>query len=411
MKFRTVLATGLFVASAAGCAYLACAVARTIAFGRRRNDLHAAQRADGPQASASRQALPAVTILKPLCGDEPDLFDNLASFCDQEFGRFQIIFGVREASDPAVGVAQRVVTAFPRVDASVVVDDRMPVANRKISNVLNMMPYAKHNILVVADSDVRVGRSYLRDIAAPFASAGVGAVTCLYRAAPRQRRAVQTQERLVGELAAMFVEEHFAPSVLVATALTPMDFCLGATMAVSRTALDAIGGFAGVGAYLADDQMLGRLVRERGFTVELATHVVETALEERDLAALWQHELRWAVTMHAARPLGYSLSFITYALPLACAYALLRPTSALAAALLLCAGGLRFALHYYARAALGTGAVDSPSLVLPRDLLGLAVWAAHFFCNRIRWRDAAYRLDRRGQLEPLTPAQPHQPAP
>ncbi|MBV8668351.1 MAG: glycosyltransferase, partial [Candidatus Eremiobacteraeota bacterium] len=158
MKFTSVLATGLFVASAAGCAYLACAVARTIAFGRRRNDLHAAQRADGPQASASRQALPAVTILKPLCGDEPDLFDNLASFCDQEFGRFQIIFGVHEASDPAVGVAQRVVTAFPRVDASVVVDDRMPVANRKISNVLNMMPYAKHNILVVADSDVRVGR-------------------------------------------------------------------------------------------------------------------------------------------------------------------------------------------------------------------------------------------------------------
>jgi ceramide glucosyltransferase len=398
---KTALAMGLFAASAAGCVYLACAVARTLAFARRRKRADAAQRADGLPRLVARDALPPVTVLKPLCGDEDDLFDNLASFCDQEFGRFQVIFGVRDASDPAVAVAERIVTAFPRVDASVVVDGRMPVANRKISNVLNMMPYAKHDILVVADSDVRVGRSYLRDIAAPFTRAGVGAVTCLYRAAQRLRRAEQARERRVADLAAMFVEEHFAPSVLVASALRPLDFCLGATMAISRTALEAIGGFEAIGAYLADDQMLGRLVRERGLAVDLSAHVVETALAERDLDTLWQHELRWAVTMHAARPLGYSLSFITYALPLACTFALVSPATAPAVALLLCAGGLRVALHYCARSALGTRAVDRPWLILPRDALGLAVWAAHFFCKRIRWRDATYTLDRGGQLEPL----------
>jgi ceramide glucosyltransferase len=207
----------------------------------------------------------------------------------------------------------------------------------------------------------------------------------------------------------MFVEEHFAPSVLVATALSPMDFCLGATMAVSRRALDAIGGFEAVGAYLADDQMLGRLVRECGFTVVLSSHVVETTVADHDLGSLWRHELRWAVTMHAARPLGYSFSFITYALPLACAFALTSLKLTPAVALLLCAGGLRFALHYAARSALGSRVIDSPWLVLPRDMLGLAVWAAHFFCTRIRWRDATYQLDSRGHLEPLTPGPQQQP--
>ena len=112
--------------------------------------------------------------------------------------------------------------------------------------------------------------------------------------------------------------------------------------------------------------------------------------------------------MHAARPLGYSLAFITYALPLACVFAIVSPMAP-SMALLLCAGSLRFALHYAARSALGSRADDPPWLVLPRDMLGLAVWAAHFFCTKIQWRDATYQLDRRGQLEPFTPEAPQQP--
>jgi ceramide glucosyltransferase len=404
---RNVVAFALFAASAAGCAYLAAALARTTAF-RQRRASSAARRnrardiAGGP--------LPPVTVLKPLCGDEPGLYENLASFCEQDYPDFQVIFAVRDAADPAVSIAERVIAAFPEVRASVVVDDRVAVANRKISNVLNAMPYAQHDVLVVADSDVRVGPSYLREIASPFANARVGAVTCLYRAGQTHLRPSREPEGIVERLAAMFVEEHFAPSVLVARAMSPMDFCLGATMAVSRGALDAIGGFEAVGAYLADDQMLGRLVRERGFTVELSSYVVETTLAEHDLAALWRHELRWAVTMHAARPLGYSLSFLTYALPLACAYALVSPAIAPAAVLLTGAGALRLALHYAARSALATRTADTALLILPRDMLGLAVWGAHFFCTRIRWRDATYQLDRRGQLEPLTPGVGPRPA-
>ena len=397
---KTAVSFALLAASVAGCAYLAVAVGRTIAFARKRAT---------PENTPERAAFVPVTVLKPLCGDEPGLYENLASFCDQDHTSFQVLFGVRDARDAAVDVARRVIADFPNVDATLVIDDRVSVANRKISNVLNMMKEAKHPVLVVADSDVRVDRSYLRDVSAPFRDPQVGAVTCLYRAVPRNHLS-NPRERNIADLAAMFVEEHFAPSVLVATALGPMDFCLGATMAVSRAALEDIGGFAAVGSYLADDQMLGRLVTERGLQVVLSSHVVATDVAEPDLAALWRHELRWAVTMHAARPLGYSFSFLTYGLVLALGYALVSPSPMTALTLVLIAAGLRLALHYAARRALGSQTADGPWLILPRDILGFAIFTAHFFSNTIRWRDASYRLDRRGQLEALTDLPQQRPA-
>jgi ceramide glucosyltransferase len=393
---RNFVCGALLAASVAGIAYLALAVQRTLAFAKRRS------------RAAVSDFSPPVTVLKPLRGDEPGLFDSLRSFCDQDYPEFQVVFGVGDPRDPAAGVARRVIEAYPRRDLSVEAGERAGAANRKIANVLNLMAHAKHAIIVVADSDIRVERTYLRSVAAPFADARAGAVTCLYRAAANgspplagsQARATSWQ-RVVRSLAAMFIEEQFAPSVLVAIALSPMDFCLGATMAVTKDALEAIGGFEAIASYLADDQMLGKLVRAKGYRVELCPHVVETAIADGDLRELWQHELRWARTMHAAHPLGYSFSFLTYGLPLAIAYAVVCDPSLTSLSLVGLALGLRLVLHYASRATLESKTPDAPWLVLARDALGLAVWAAHFFGRSIRWRDERFVVDRTGRLQPI----------
>jgi ceramide glucosyltransferase len=377
---RALIAYAFLVASAGGVAYLALALQRTISFGRRTT-----------RANTLTEFTPPVTILKPLRGLEPNLLENLSSFCRQDYPDFQVIFGVRDADDPAVAVAREVMGRFPTHDLGLVVDGRVHGTNLKISNVMNMMASAKHDIVIVADSDVAVDSAYLRGVAAPFADERVGAVTCLYRAVP-------STAGVVRDLGALFVNDQFAPSVLVATAFSPMDFCLGGTMAVTRTALESIGGFGAISSYLADDQMLGKLVQRHGRRVELCPYVVELATSDTNLGELWGHEIRWARTIHTAQPWGFSFSFITYALPLALGYALVASNPPLAAAVLGGAAALRVSLHYAARWALGIRTRDSAWLILVRDVLGLAVWAAHFFGRGVRWRGSDYNVDGQGRL-------------
>lgn len=386
---RFLFESALMVASAAGIAYLAFALQRTLAFGRRR-----------AQSILADDFAPAVSVLKPLAGLEPELFENLCSFCDQEYHEYQIIFGVRDAADPAAAVARRVIEQFPGRDVSLLVDARVRGTNFKIANVLNLIPLAKHDILIVADSDIRVDSSYLRSVVAPFANEQVGAVTCLYRGVPVEpARPLQT---LSSELGAMFINDQFAPSVLVAIGLSPMDFCLGATMAVTRKALELLGGFEALSSHLADDRMLGKLVRDRDLRVELSSYVVENIVCERRPRGLWDHEVRWARTMSAARPLGYAFSFITYALPVSFMYLLVCTQAYLGWTVVGLAVALRLALHYAARSALRVRGPDRPWLIPVRDLLGLVVWGASFFGRGVRWRDRDFAIDAEGRLLPRT---------
>jgi len=377
---RALIAGAFLAASVAGIAYLALALQRTIAFGRR-----------SAHGLTPGKLTPPVSILKPLRGLEPNLLENLSSFCDQDYPDFQVIFGVRDPEDPAVAVAREVIARFPARDVGLVVDSRVHGSNLKISNVMNMMASAKHDIIIVADSDVAVDPSYLRCVVPSFADKNVGAVSCLYRGVP-------IYGGYVRELGALFVNDQFAPSVLVAIAFSPMDFCLGATMAVTKNALESIGGFAALVSYLADDQMLGKLVRQRGLRVELCPAVVELSIADPSFGALWDHEIRWSRTMHAAQPWGFSFSFITYALPLAVGYVLVSGNAALAAAAVGIAAALRVSLHYAVRRALAIRAPDSAWLIPVRDVLGLAVWVAHFFGRGVRWRGCQYNVDSQGRL-------------
>lgn len=326
------------------------------------------------------------TLLKPLHGDEFELLENLRSFCVQEGGDYQIVFGVRDPDDPAIAVVERIRAEFPERDIDLVVDPRVIGANRKVSNLANMASRAKHDLIVVSDSDMRVGPDYLATVIGAFADPAVGAATCLYRGQPRAD--------LPSRLGAMFINEWFLPSALIPAVFGRLSYCFGATMAVRREALSAIGSFETLANLLADDYMLGNLVARQGFKVALVPYLVENVIVEPSVKDLFLHELRWARTMRSVQPVGYALSSVTEMMPLAAIAAVLLFLNAASAlpALGLCAVAviLRVALQM-AVCTLGPARGRFfPWLIPFRDLLSLAVRVISFFGNRVLWRDAAY---------------------
>lgn len=363
-------------ATLAGIAYLAIAVRCVAVFGSRQRE---------------RNGEPSVTIFKPLCGAEPALYENLCSFCDQDYRAFEVIFGAADPSDPALTIAQRVQERFKALDILLVTGGDARAANPKVANLLNMVGRATGDVFVIADSDMRVDSTYLRSIVAPFADPNVGAVTCLYSGVPLKGTP--------SSLGAMFVNEYFAPSVLVALRLGDLSFGLGASIAVRRSVLSAIGGFEALAPHLADDYMLGKLVVERGLAVALSPYVVQNVIYEPTLAALWYHELRWARTIRAVRPIGYAFSGITYPLPFGLLYLMLAHNVAVGLGLILVAGGLRVALHHVTRIALRVKAPYAPWLIPLRDVLAFAIWGASFFGRGVRWRAQTFALEAGDRLK------------
>jgi ceramide glucosyltransferase len=359
----------------AGAGYLAFALAQVRRFRRREQ--------------ARARVFPAVSILKPLHGEEPGLYANLCSFCEQDYPEFEVVFGVRDARDPATAVARRVVARFPGRARLVTGDGTVSALNPKVANLSRIAACAAHELVVVADADMRVTADYLRSIVAPFEDDRVGAVTCLY--------AGSADANLASRLGAMFINEQFAPSVLVAAAIEPLRYCFGATIAIRRSLLEGFGSFAALADHVADDHLIGRLVAERGWRVVLSSYVVENVVHERDFGTLWARELRWSRTIRSVRPLGHAFSFVTFGLPLA-ALAALVARDARSGVVLGIAAALRLALHNEADPALGVRRTGSAILIPLRDLLSVAVWGSAFFDRGVVWREQRLALDPRGRI-------------
>lgn len=376
MALRRAISLAAGLASLAGVGYLTFALARVLA-----------HRSRGHQCGGHH---PPVTLLKPVCGLEPELYENLRSFCDQEYPEFQVVFGVRDPDDPAIAVIRRVIEAFPSQRSELVVGGRFEAVNFKVANLANMVEKARHDLLIIADSDMRVDRDYLASVVAPFADGEVGATTCLYGGTP--------VGGLASTLGAMFINDHFSPSVLVALAFQKLRFAFGATIAITRETLKRIGGFEALSAHLADDYMIGKLVSNQGLRVELGPYAVQNIVFEPDFGSLWLHELRWARTIRTARPLGYALSFVTYAVPMSLIFLLASRNVILGGGLLVISLGLRVLLHYAARRAFRVRGHTAPWLIPARDMLSFAVWVASFFGRGVRWREQRLSLQRDGRI-------------
>ncbi len=335
--------------------------------------------AQAPSPSTSNH--PAVTVLKPLHGAEPDLYANLAGFCAQDYpAPVQIVFGVEDAADPAVDIVRRLVAAYPDRDLKLVISARRHGTNRKVSNLINMLGEARHGVLVISDSDIVVARDYLKGIAASLDRPGVGLATCLYRgigtAGPWAR------------LAAAAIDYHFLPSVLVGLKLGLAEPCFGSTIAIHRKTLAAIGGFEAVVDQLADDYALGALVRRAGLAVAIAPTIVAHDCTQNSALDLFRQELRWARTIRTVDPLGYLGLAITHALPLAVLGVLLGGVTP-AATIVLAALACRIVLQIELDRAFQLRD-DFYWLEPVRDVLSFVVFVASFFGRGVEWRGHRY---------------------
>lgn len=328
-------------------------------------------------------ARPPVTVLKPLYGDEPLLDEALSSIFAQDYPAFQVVLGVQDPRDAAIDTVRRVQARYPAVDSVLVIDGSRHGRNKKVGNLINMMHAAKHDLIVIADSDVHVLPDYLHSIADAFQAPGTGLVTTLYTGLP-------VPGSVVASLGATAVTHGFLTSALVSRALGRED-CLGATMALPRPVLESIGGLEAVADDLADDAALGRAVRHQGLHIRFAATVPATTVPERTIAPLFWHEVRWARVIRMQVPVMLAFSTIQYPL----AWALLCAA---------CAGGAAWSLALFlavwaARGVIGAGIdrvlfrirvagfhpVPWPWLPL-RDLLSVAVVVASYFSARVRWR-------------------------
>jgi ceramide glucosyltransferase len=333
--------------------------------------------------------LPPATILKPLCGAEPETYECLRSFCNQEYPDYQVIFGVCDARDPAVAIVNRLQREFPLRDLQMTVERRQHGSSRKVSNLINMMPLARHDFLVLSDSDVKVKRDYLAKIVAPLLEDGVGIVTCAYRACPRRG--------IWSMLGSLFINEWFAPSVRVAAFAGSRAFAFGATIAIRRRVLAAIGGLASIADQLADDYRLGELTRRQGLRTVLSEVVVEVCVADGSFGELIRHELRWLRTIRALRPVGYGFAFVTFGVPVAALGVLLAGCAAPAVGMLAVTALARVTLHLSTRV---PSSQPFQLLILPlRDVLSLGLWVWGFATRRVYWREDLYRVTRDGSVQ------------
>jgi ceramide glucosyltransferase len=370
----------LLVVSLAGCTFaLSAAVAARLLLRR--------------QPLPLQCAFPAITLLKPLHGAECGLESALASFLKQDYpGQIQVVFGLRYTGDPAIGVVESLKRRFPNRDIEVVVDPAMHGTNRKISNVLNMMKVAKHEYLVLTDSDITAPRDYLSTIAAEAARPGVGIVSCLY--------AGKGSGNSWSRLSAMGLSYHFLPNAALGIALGVERPCFGSTIGLSRKTLDTIGGFEAFTEHFVDDYEIGRAAREAGFAIAYPATVVQHACDNASFAGLVSQELRWARAVRVVNPVGHLASFVTYPLALALLGAALLGFSQTASLIVLGVLAARILLKLQIDSLVGTR--TGSLLWLPlRDLLSFAIFLGSMVGNAVEWRGERLRVEKSGLMSQI----------
>ena len=335
---------------------------------------------------------PALSLLKPLCGEEPGLKANLESFLRQDYrGPVQLVCGVQDEADPALATVEALRLRHPDADIAVVVDPRIHGPNRKVSNLINMLAAAKHEVLVLSDADIAVRPDYLAQVAAALAAPGVGAVTCYYRGAARAGGA--------SVLAAMGVSYGFMPNVILGVALGLAKPCMGSTIALGRRTLDETGGFEALSDVLMDDYDIGRAVRARGLSVALPAFLVDHGCSEASLQEVIAHEMRWAVTVRMIDPAGHVGSLVTHALAWALVGLALTGGALAGWAAIVLAMACRLWLK--SRIDRAAGASSGPALLLPlRDIMSFAIFIGSLFARAVYWRGERFRVSSGRTMSP-----------
>ena len=350
-----------------------------------------------PPAAPPADYFPPISILKPIRGLDREAYENFASFCRQDYPEFEILFCVSDEQEPALPVIRQLIADFPTRRIRVLVGAQPLGASDKVNKLCRMAREARNDVLIVSDSDVRVGPGFLAAVAAPFADPKVGGVTCLYRGL--------TDGSFAADLEALGNSTDFAPGVLVAWMFggKKLDFMLGAVMATTKRQLGDIGGFESLADYFCDDYELGNRIAATGRRVELSRFPVDIVYPRETLTEAFRHQIRWNLSIRFSRPWGHLGLLFTHGLPWS--ILALTLTHSWPAWIFFVAG---FEL-FRSDVALGTGArgMRDPlvrrrfALLVLRDLFAFVVWLASFFPQSIRWRDREFRV-REKRLVPVS---------
>ncbi|OKH55959.1 glycosyl transferase [Calothrix sp. HK-06] len=347
------------------------------------------------QQSINKIYQPLITILKPICGLDTNTYDNLASFCRQDYPYYQIIFSFRDEKDPAIPIVKQIINDFPERDIELIQCDRIIGTNLKISNLANAVTVAKHDILVLADSDIRVGSDYLQRIIQPFQNEEVGVVTCLYRSIPQGWTTL---------IEAVSQTTEFNAGVLVGNHIEGgIKYAFGATIAIRKQVLTAIGEFEAVADYLADDFQLGNLPFKAGYKVKLSDYIVEHELKETTLADVIKQKIRWARCIRVSRSWGYLGLIFTYGIVFS--LILLIITSGSQSAWIMVA--LTWTMRLIMAWIVGVDFTQDQTTkkyfwMIPLcDLFGFMIWCCGFLGSTVEWRGQKFKLSKDGQLIPI----------
>lgn len=367
-----------FGAASSSAYYLLCLWSASAFLRQRRGEM---------SLSLPAQTLPPVSILKPLKGVDPEIYQSFRSHCLQDYPDYEIIFGVSDPDDPAVASVRQLQNEFSAQRIRLLVCPSILGANVKVSNLAQMVTEARHQYLLVNDSDIRVETDYLRRVMAPLPNPKVGMVTCLYRGV--------AAATLGSRIESLGISTDFCAGVLAARQLeNGLKFGLGSTMAFRRADLEAIGGFESFADYLADDYELGKRIAGLGLEVNLSEVVVETNLPAYSLPQFLSHQMRWARGVRDARSGGYFGLILTYGLFWSCAVVVASGGALWAWALAGATLCLRLAVALLVgKAVLRDRQLFGELWLLPiRDLIAVGVWAASLVGHTVSWRGDRFKL-------------------
>ena len=337
------------------------------------------------------QTTPKVSILKPVSGLDHDASSNFDSYVNQDYGDYEVLFGVLDSDDPSVPVIGHCVRGLRH--AALSVGAEIAGSNNKVRILHNLAKRAGGDILVVTDADTRVTPDFLKRIVAPFENKSVGVVTCMYRGIQAGSAATA--------LEGLYMTSVFAPGAACADCLGGIDFALGAAVAIRKTALIAIGGFESIADYLADDFQLGRRAARAGFEVKLSDYVVDVVLSRESLRSVLARELRWCLTTKASRPWGHLGLAVTYGFAYSVLFLAVSGFSTVGWSVLAGVAGVRTASAWVgARKCLGDREFAKRVYLLPAcDLLCFGIWIVGYFSRTVQWRGRRLRLARGGKIE------------
>lgn len=334
---------------------------------------------------------PPVTLLKPLQGADLETARCLRSWFEQNYeGAVQILFGVASEDDPVCDVVRQLMIEHPRHDAQLIFCSKQLGANAKVSTLVHLERLARHETMIVSDADVLVPADFLRQLVLPLADSGVGLVHCFYR--------LVNPSGLAMRLEAFGVNADFWSQVLLAQALKPVDFALGAVMATSRAQLRQMGGFIALIDYLADDYQLGHRIAQRGARIALCPVVVECWSAPASWKEVWRHQLRWARTIRVCQPTPYFFSVLGDTTFWSLLWAISQPVPAVffIACGCVCA---RMLIAIYLEGKMTRQLDLNSAWIAPlKDLLRVSIWALSFLGNQVTWRGQRLRVRRGGKI-------------